>query len=93
MLQQTKNALRITATAYDDELVQLIVAGACDLQLAGIPVKHYEKDPLLKRAIITYVRCHFGSPSDYDRLKAAYDEQKAQLITATGYGLNQECHE
>lgn len=44
-------------------------------------------DPLLIRAIITYVRANFGSPADYERLKASYDEQKAQLQTATGYGL------
>ena len=35
----------------------------------------------------TYVRMSFGSPSDYDRLKRSYDEQKAQMQTATGYGL------
>lgn len=44
-------------------------------------------DPLLIRAICAYVRAHFGSPSDYDRLKAAYDENKAQLQVATGYGM------
>lgn len=44
-------------------------------------------DPLLIRAIITYVRLHFKSPDDYDRLERSYNEQKAQLITATGYGL------
>lgn len=45
-------------------------------------------DPLLIRAICAYVRAHFGSPDDYDRLKAAYDENKAQLQTASGYGLD-----
>lgn len=44
-------------------------------------------DQLLIRAIITYVRLHFGSPDDYDRLERAYSGQKAQLITARGYGL------
>ena len=44
-------------------------------------------DQLLIRAIITYVRMHFGSPDDYDKLERSYNEQKAQLITATGYGL------
>ena len=44
-------------------------------------------DQLLIRAIITYVRLHFGSPDDYDRLERSYNEQKAQLITASGYGL------
>ena len=47
-------------------------------------------DQLLIRAIITYVRLHFGSPDDYDRLERSYNEQKAQLITATGYGLPAE---
>lgn len=44
-------------------------------------------DQLLIRTIITYVRMHFGSPDDYDKLERSYNEQKAQLITATGYGL------
>lgn len=47
-------------------------------------------DPLLIRAICAYARAHFGSPDDYDRLKAAYDENKAQLQTATGYGLEDD---
>lgn len=44
-------------------------------------------DQLLIRAIITYVRLHFGTPDDYDKLERSYNEQKAQLITASGYGL------
>ena len=47
-------------------------------------------DQLLIRAIITYVRLHFGTPDDYDRLERSYNEQKAQLITASGYGLPAE---
>lgn len=47
-------------------------------------------DQLLIRAIITYVRLHFGSPDDYDKLERSYFEQKAQLITASGYGLPAE---
>ena len=47
-------------------------------------------DQLLIRAIITYVRMHFKSPEDYDKLERSYNEQKAQLITATGYGLPAE---
>lgn len=45
------------------------------------------RDPSLIRAICAYVRAHFGSPADYDRLKACYDENKAQLQTASGYGM------
>lgn len=42
-------------------------------------------DPLVQRAIITYCKVNFGEPDEYDRLKASYDEQKAQLSMATGY--------
>ena len=34
---------------------------------------------------MTYVRMSFGAPANYDKLKAAYDEQKATLMNATGY--------
>ena len=40
---------------------------------------------MILQAVKTYVRAHFRSPADYERLKAAYDEQKAQLKVATMY--------
>ena len=43
------------------------------------------KDPLVMRAIFTYVRMHFGSPDDYDRLKESYNTQKVQLMHAGAY--------
>lgn len=42
-------------------------------------------DALVARAIFTYTRMHFGSPSDFDRLKESYNVQKEQLMHATGY--------
>lgn len=84
MLDKVKLALRITTNAFDDELTDLISAARLDLGIAGVVVPE-EIDALVGRAIITYCRVHFGSPDEYDRLKAAYDEQKAQLMTATGY--------
>ena len=84
MLEKVRLALRITSTAYDEDLQGLIDAALADLGLAGV-LKEKVTDPLIQRAVITYCRCHFGSPEDYDRLKASYDEQKAQLQTATGY--------
>lgn len=84
MLDKVKLALRITTDAFDDELTDLIAAARLDLGIAGVIVPE-EIDALVGLAIITYCRVHFGSPEEYDRLKAAYDEQKAQLMTATGY--------
>jgi hypothetical protein len=71
-------------TAYDDEIDHLIAAAFLDLGIAGVVVPEDMND-LVLRAVITYCRVHFGTPDDYDRLKASYDEQKAQLMTATGY--------
>lgn len=84
MLEAVRMALRISTTAYDEELYSLIDAALMDLGIAGVD-NTLTGDPLVTRAVITYVRCHFGNPPDYDRVKAAYDEQKAQLQTATGY--------
>lgn len=87
MLALVKMALRITTTAFDTEISGLIKAACADLGVVGVTATTEESDPLLVRAIITYCRLHFGSPDDFDRLKKSYDEQKAQLITATGYGM------
>lgn len=87
MLSKVKMALRITTNAFDSELNDLISAACADLGVVGVEVLDTTTDPLLIRAIITYCRIHFGQPDDYDRLKASYDEQKAQLISCTGYGL------
>lgn len=87
ILSETKNAMRLTKTEYDSEITRLIDAACADLGIAGITATSETTDPILIMAIITYCRLNFGSPSDYDRLKASYDEQKAQLQTAAGYGL------
>lgn len=84
MLNAVKLALRITTDAFDTELTDLIEAGLIDLTQAGI-VNLDTSDPMIRRAVITFCRLNFGQPDDYDRLKKAYDEQKAQMGMATGY--------
>lgn len=84
MLELVKLALRITTDAFDSELTMLIEAAKTDLGIAGVTLPA-ELDPICQRAIVTYCRLNFGEPDEYDRLKASYDEQKAQLSMATGY--------
>lgn len=84
LLLKVKTALRITTDAFDDELTDLIAAAQIDLQIAGVVIPA-ELDAIVNRAIITYCKMNFGIPDDYDRLKKSYDEQKAQLSTATGW--------
>ena len=86
-IDNVKTALRITTTAYDAELTSLISASAIDLGIAGVTTTAAASttDPIIIQAVITYCKMNFGVVDDYDRLKASYDEQKAQLSMATGY--------
>ena len=84
LIDDVRLALRITTTAFDNELTVLINAAKLDLGIAGVTLPA-ELDAICNVAIITYCKVHFGQPDDYDRLKASYDEQKAQLSMATGY--------
>ena len=76
-------ALRVTTSAYDNEINEYIDSAKLDLGIAGVETA--DNDSLINKAIMTYVRMSFGSPANYDKLKASYDEQKAQLSNATGY--------
>ena len=89
LLEDAKLRLRLHINNFDEEIKDLIGACEADLlkrnaiqdgQLDALPV-----DPLIKRAIMTYCRAYFGTPEDPERLKADYDEQKATLMTTTGY--------
>lgn len=84
MLEKVKTALRLSTSAYDSELNTYIDAAKIDLGIAGVELPE-TLDAICEMAIITYCRMRFGSPDDYERVKASYDEQKAQLRTATGY--------
>ena len=87
LLSEVKLAMRISTTAYDDSIMDLINACIADIGIVGVTFTSITTDPLLKQAVKTYCRLNFGTPPDYDRLKASYDEQKAQLISCSGYGL------
>ena len=84
LLDKVKLALRLKTNAFDDELLMLIEAAKADLGIAGVVLPVALTD-IVHLAIITYCKMHFGEPDDPDRLKKSYDEQKAQLVTATGY--------
>ena len=89
ILDDVKLALRLTTDAYDYELTDLVNAAELDLGIAGVVIPETDEgetlEALVKHAVITYCKIHFGSPQDFDRLKKSYDEQKAQMATATGY--------
>ena len=59
------------------EVSDLVDAALADLKQAGVSNLDTQ-DPLIRRA-------NFWPTGDYDKLKASYDEQKAQLRMTTNY--------
>jgi len=90
LLDDVKVALRISSstTAFDGEVQDLITAARHDLVLSGVVAEKAENegDPLIKRAIMTYCKVHFGYDNpDADRLARAYEMLKAHLSLAGDY--------
>lgn len=84
MLDAVRLALGLTTHAYDDELADLIDAALLDMQIAGV-TGYADGDKLVLQAVKTYVRAHFKSPDNYDKLAACYEAQKGALQIASGY--------
>lgn len=84
LTESVKMALRIAGNDFDEEISVLIGAAKAELQALGI-TELSEDDPLVRVAVMTYCRLHFGAPADYDRLERSYREQKAQLQSALTY--------
>lgn len=101
MLKEAKKALRVTINHFDSEIASLLMAGANDLEIAGVTLPGTVTftigtddavvdtstltDHLAMRAIITYAAMRFGNPPNYDKLRDAYETQKVQLMHADSY--------
>ena len=87
ILDDVKISLRITSTAYNTEINDLISACKADLTLSGINTTD-DTDTLIKRCIMSYVKAHFGynNPDSY-RLKEAYDSLKRHLALTESYAF------
>ena len=90
LLDDVKSALRISTstTAFNTEVTDLISAAQQDLELSGVnpQVAADTTDPLIKRAIITYCKAHFGfNNPDADRLLLSYDLLKTHLTLSREY--------
>jgi uncharacterized phage protein (predicted DNA packaging) len=88
MLNDVKTALRISHTAFDTEIMDLIEAARHDLTLSGISSDKTkdDSDPLIKRAIKTYCKANFGYDNpDANRFQESYDLLKQHLSLAGDY--------
>ena len=91
LLDKVKVACRVTTTAYDEELNDLICAWLRDIGIpsarADVLQNVNQLAPLVQRAVITYCKMNFGylDVEQYQKFKASYDEQKAQLLMSSAY--------
>lgn len=92
LLDSVKVACRIASTAYDGELNELIDAALADLGITDIRaglLNRTDTAPLIAQAVKTYCRINFPydgmEDATLERLKASYDEQKAQLLMSSTY--------
>lgn len=86
-LPKVKMALKLSEKDFDDQILGLMEAALGDLGIAGVNGENAViNDSLVRQAVITYCKMNgFCDSSEFDRLKASYDEQKAQLSMATGW--------
>lgn len=85
LLDFIKMHLRISSTDFDEEVDGLINAAISDLSLSGVGNLD-EDDPLIKRAIATYCKAHFGYDNpDAERFQQAYDMLKTHLSLSSDY--------
>lgn len=84
MLQKVKTALRVSGTAFDGEIADLIAAARADLAGAGVIVD--DSDPLHAQAIICFCKSRFGyeDPQQADRFWDAYEAHKTHLAIVAG---------
>lgn len=84
MLALVKMALRITTTAFDDELNMLI--NSCIDEMAAMNALYSGPDcPQVRSAVVAYCKWQFGNHEDKDQWEKIYHTKLAQLKTMTGF--------
>lgn len=91
MLKTVKKSLRITTSALDDEVSELIAACIADLRRVGIAtpkgrnINAGKVDPLILRAVILYAKANFGYDENSERYQKAYDALVVSLCLSGDY--------
>jgi uncharacterized phage protein (predicted DNA packaging) len=88
ILDDVKTALRISNTAFDSEITDLISAARSDLKLSGVLESKVndDTDALIKRAIVVYCKANFGwNNPDAEKLQQSYDMLKMHLSLSQEY--------
>ena len=92
-LASVRHSVRLSSTVHDGELTDLINAARADLVLGGVleAKANDETDPLIKKAVTTYVKAEFGLDNeDSEKYRAAYNDLKTRLMLADAYITEEE---
>lgn len=85
MLNDLKKILGLNNTEFDTIVTNLMNSAIADMKSVGIAEsKVVDTDPLIRTAIITYVKAHFDE-SKRESLQESYDMQKDKLRKTSEY--------
>jgi uncharacterized phage protein (predicted DNA packaging) len=88
LLDDVKDALRVSDTSKDTEINDLIASAQADLTLAGVDQTAAQNtaDPLIKRAIVLYAKANYGwDNQEAPRFQSSYNLLKASLTLSADY--------
>lgn len=88
MIDDVRDALRVSGTDLDTEISDLIDAAKADLALSGVQKsKITDEDPLIKRAITVYCKANFGyeDPKLSEKFQESYTSLKHHLTLSQEY--------
>lgn len=89
LLISVRRCLRISREGiFDEEISDLIRAARKDLSLGGVLPDRVndDKDPLIKRAIVTYAKAEFGLDNpDSEKYRASYQMLRTHLMLSSEY--------
>ncbi len=85
MLDSIRKALRISSSAFDDEIEDLIDEAVRDLETSGI-VNISLDDALISKAIKTYCKANFGVDNkNSEKYQESYESIKNKLALCGDY--------
>lgn len=87
LIDDVKKALRISNSAHDTEVTDLIAAGKLDLEYSALDAAYIvDTDALVKRALTLYCKAHFGYDNpDAQRYAEAYEKLKISMALSGEY--------
>lgn len=91
-ITDAKKYIRVTSTTFDAEIADLVEAAKADLLLGGVDADkvNNEDDPLVKRAVMTYIKAGFGIDNpDADKYAESYKMQKTSMMLSGDYSTTE----